>query len=70
MIDLLYALLATARSSLKSRRELALEIQVAAPLMQLKGGSSINLSSVGELAAWEAECEHWLSSFLRTGRRF
>ena len=49
---------------------LALEIQVAAHLMQLKDASSIRLSSVGELVAWEAEYEHWISSLLRsTGRR-
>jgi hypothetical protein len=46
------------------------EIQVAAYLMQLKDGRSDRLLSIGALAAWETEYEHWLSSFLRTGYHF
>jgi hypothetical protein len=46
------------------------EIQVAAYLMQLKDGRSDRLSSIGALAAWETEYEHWLCSLVRTGYRF
>ena len=28
------------------------------------------LSSIGKLAAWETEYEHWISSVVRTGHQF
>ena len=42
---------------------------VAAPLMQLNDASSMEMSSVDELVAKEAEYEHRLSSLVRTGYR-
>ena len=49
---------------------LALEIQVAAYLTQLKDGRGVRLSNISELTGWETEYEHWLSSLVRTGRHF
>jgi hypothetical protein len=39
-------------------------------MAQVRDGRSDRLLSIGELAAWETEYEHWTFSVVRTGRKF